>query len=304
MLKTKLFVFFFLIISSFTQAQNDHWWWYEIHNHDGVTPWQRYLIMSPAYFGPNAFPIPDINQGILQSDLQLETAFEGHYNSHEQTNNLFTKLFIPLLKGKVGLQLSIVPIEFFSHDTVIRDERFSRNFEGEGHAYGDLYIGTQIQLLKGHPKWPDLLLGINLRTASGNEFGSARFADAPGYYFDLSAGKSYALKNRYIQSLRVYAMLGFYVWQTNLADHFQDDALLFGAGFQFYSKAISLSNEIGGLYGYLDNGDRPLVYRIQIQTAYSRNLNFGLQFENGIYNYNFRSIRLSLFYNFNTFVRL
>ena len=296
MLKTKLFVFFFLIISSFTQAQNEHWWWYEIHDHDGVTPWQRYLIMSPAYFGPNAFPVPDIKQGLLQNNLQIETALEGHYNSHEQTNNLFTKIFIPLLKDKVGIQLSMVPIEFFSHDTVIRDERFSRNYEGTGSAFGDLYISTQIQLLKDHPKWPDLLLGINLRTASGDEFGSARFADAPGYYFDLSAGKTFAFKNSSNNSIRIYAMLGFYVWQTNLADHIQDDALLFGAGFQVQSKSFSLSNELGGFYGYLNNGDRPIVLRSRIQSKRDKSLNFSFQFEHGLQDYNFRSIRLSLIY--------
>jgi len=296
MLKTKLFVFFFLIISSFTQAQNEHWWWYEIHDHDGVTPWQRYLIMSPAYFGPNAFPVPDIKQGLLQNNLQIETALEGHYNSHEQTNNLFTKIFIPLLKDKVGIQLSMVPIEFFSYDTVIRDERFSRNYEGTGSAFGDLYISTQIQLLKDHPKWPDLLLGINLRTASGDEFGSARFADAPGYYFDLSAGKTFAFKNSSNNSIRIYAMLGFYVWQTNLADHIQDDALLFGAGFQVQSKSFSLSNELGGFYGYLNNGDRPIVLRSRIQSKRDKSLNFSFQFEHGLQDYNFRSIRLSLIY--------
>lgn len=294
MLKTKFLVFFFLIISSFTQAQNEHWWWYEIHDHDGVTPWQRYLIMSPAYFGPNAFPVPDINQGLLQTNLQIETAFEGHYNSHEQTNNLYTKLFIPLIKGKVGIQLSMVPIEFFSHDTVIRDERFSRNYEGKGSSSGDLYISTQIQLLKGHPKWPDLLLGINLRTASGNEFGSARFADSPGYSFDLSAGKTIRFKNSPNNSIRVYAMFGFYVWQTNLADHIQDDAILFGTGFQLQSKSFSLSNELGGFYGYLNNGDRPIVLRSRIQTKRDKRLNFSFQFEHGLQDYNFRSIRLSL----------
>jgi hypothetical protein len=296
MLKTRLFVFFFLMISSFTQAQNDHWWWYEIHEHDGVTPWQRYLIMSPAYFGPNAFPIPDINQGILQAELQLETAFEGHYNSHEQTKNLFTKLFIPLIKDKVGLQLSMVPIEFFSHDTIIRDERFSRNYDGKGSASGDLYISTQIQLLKDHPKWPDVMLGINLRTASGKEFGSARFADAPGYYFDIGAGKTFTFKNLPNKTLRVYAMLGFYVWQTNIADHIQDDAILFGAGIQLHSKTFSFSNEIGGYYGYLNNGDRPIVLRSRIETKRDKNLNFSFQFEHGLQDYNFRSVRLSLIY--------
>lgn len=298
MMKTRLFVFFFLLISGFTQAQNAHWWWYKIHEHDGFTPWQRYLIISPAYFGPNAFPTPDIKTGLLQTNLELETALEGHYNAHEQTHNLFTKLIIPLVKDKAILQLSMVPIEFFSHDTLIRDQRFSRNYEGKGHASGDLYIGTVIQLLKDHPKWPDLVLGINLRTASGNEFGSARFADAPGYYFDFSAGKSYPLKNPKLQSIRLYAMLGFYVWQTNVADHIQDDALLFGTGFQLDSKKISFSNEIGGFYGYQQNGDQPIVLRSRIKTKRDKSLNFSFQFEHGIHDYNFRSIRFSLIYSF------
>ncbi len=297
-LRAILLVFLFLILNSFSFAQNEHWWWYEIHQHDGVTPWQRYLIMSPGFFGPNAFPIPDINNGLLNTNVELEAALEGHFNKHEQTENVFTKLFIPLMEGKVGLQLSMVPIEFFNYDTLIRDRRFSRNYEGRGHASGDLYIGTLIQLIKDHHKWPDLLLSINLRTASGNEFESARFADAPGYYFDLSAGKSIVFREKsFLQSFRWYAMLGFYVWQTNLADHMQDDAFLYGTGFQLKSKSFSINNEFGGFYGYLNNGDRPMVYRMQLITIREKNVNFSLRFEHGFSDYNFRSLRVSLLYN-------
>ncbi len=285
-------------INSLVFAQNYHWWWYEIHEHDGFTPWQDYLIMSPAYFGPNAFPVPNITQGLIKTNLEIESALEGHFNSHEQTYNLLSKIFIPLLTDKVGLQFSIVPIEFFSHDTLIRDQRFSRNYEGNGHAYGDLYIGTQIQLIKDHPKWPDILIGINIRTASGNEFGSARFADSPGYFFDLGAGKSFPLKLTYFQSLRLYATLGFYAWQTNLVRYFQDDAVLYGVGFQLNSDLFTFSNELAGFHGYINNGDRPLVYRSRLQTTRENNLNFGLQFEHGINDFNFRSIRLSVIYHF------
>lgn len=296
-LKKTFFVFLFIIVNSAAFAQNEHDWWYEIHQNDGVTPWQRYLIMSPAFFGPNAFPIPDINTGLLNTKLELETAIEGHFNKHEQTENLFDKLFIPLMKGKVGLQVSMVPIEFFEYDTIIRDQQFSRNYEGTGHATGDLYISTLIQLVKNHPKWPDLLLGINLRTATGTEFESARFADSPGYYFDLSAGKSILFKEESsIQSIRWYAMLGFYVWQTNLADHIQDDALLFGAGIQLQTKSFLWINEFGGFYGYLNNGDRPLVYRMQLKTNREKPLNYSLRFEHGLNDYNFRSLRFSLLY--------
>ncbi|MDA3906795.1 MAG: hypothetical protein PF484_12035 [Bacteroidales bacterium] len=298
LLKTTFFVFFLIIGNNISLAQNDHSWWYEIHQHDGVTSWEDYLIISPGYFGPNALPVPIINQGLIKNELELEVAFEGHYNTHEQTNNLFTQLFIPLQKDKVGLQLSIVPVEFFSYDTLIRDQRFSRNYEGKGSAIGDLYIGTQIQLLRNHPKWPDILFGINLRTASGNRYSSARFIDSPGYFFDLGLGKSYTLKKSPFHSIRTYAMLGFYVWQTNLNAYFQNDAFLYGAGFQLYSGLFTISNELGGYYGYLDNGDRPLVYRFRMQLTQMKSLNFSLQFEHGIKDYNFRSLRFSALYSF------
>ncbi|MCD6091351.1 MAG: hypothetical protein J7J72_07605 [Bacteroidales bacterium] len=298
-LKTIFFVFFFALNSHFAVAQNYHWWWYEYHEYDGVTPWQNYLTMSPDYFGPNAFPIPDINQGRLKTNIELESALEGHFNSHEQTYNLYTKLFIPLQKDKVGITFSMIPIEFYSYDTIIRDKRFSRNHEGKGNASGDLYIGTQIQLLKDHPKWPDLLIGINIRTASGNGYESARFADSPGYFFDLSAGKTYSLKKSFLQSLRVYTLIGFYVWQTNLAAYFQDDAILYGTGIQLNSKIFKWSNEIGGFYGYLNNGDRPMVYRSRLESTRTNSLNMSVQFEYGMHDYNFRSLRFSLVYKLN-----
>lgn len=252
--------------------------------------------MSPAYFGPNAFPIPEVNTGLLKSKFELETALEGHYNAHEQTQNLLTKVFIPLLKDKVGLQISIVPFEVFSYDTLIRDQRFSRNYEGKGTASGDLYIGTQIQLLKNHNFWPDLLLGLNLRTASGNEFGSARFADSPGYYFDLGAGKNFQFESFPSYSIRIYAMLGFYVWQTNLADHMQDDAILYGGGIKLAYKSIDISNEISGFQGYLNNGDKPMVYRFRLQSKMNKSINYSFQFQHGFTDYNFRSFRFSLIY--------
>jgi hypothetical protein len=296
-MKAKLFVFFFLIFNTFASAQNAHGWWYIIHHHDGVTPWQRYLVLSPAYMGPNAFPIPDIRQGEIKNKLEFESAIEGHFNSHEQTENLYTRLSIPLLKNKVELAVFVVPYEIYSYDTLIRDERFSRNYEGKGHANGDLYISTNIQLIKDRVNWPDLMLGINLKTASGNDFGSARYSDSPGYFFNLNAGKTYTLKNKkQLASIRFYAMLGFYVWQTNLADHMQDDALLYGAGFRLNYKSFHWSNEVGGLYGYLNNGDKPFVARTKWQSNRAKKLNFGLQFEYGIKDYNFRSIRFSLLY--------
>jgi len=144
---------------------------------------------------------------------------------------------------------------------------------------------------------PDVLISINLRTASGNEFGSARFADSPGYYFLLSSGKSIPLNTKAFTSLRFYGMLGFYAWQTNLAGHFQDDAVIYGFGIKLDSKHFSVSTDLDGFSGYLKNGDRPLVYRFRALTSMDSNINYGLQFEHGIVDYNFRSLRFSFIYS-------
>ncbi|HAG15837.1 MAG TPA: hypothetical protein DCG69_04840 [Bacteroidales bacterium] len=293
------FVFyFFLFFTNLGISQSADDWWYEIHQTDGITPWQRYLILSPAFMGPNAFPVPAVQDGLVSANFELETSLEGHFNVHENTENIFTKVSIPLMKDKIVLEMSMVPVELFWYDTLIRDQRFSRNYEGKGIASGDVYVGTHIQLVENRAHWPDIMVDFTLKTSSGNQFESARFSKSNGYYLAISGGKSYFLADtKFIRSVRLYAMLGFYAWQTNLADHMQDDALLYGFGFRLNSSRFSWSNELAGFYGYLNNGDRPLVYRSQLQTIRDKKLNYALRFEHGTTDYDFRSIRISLIYS-------
>jgi hypothetical protein len=278
------------------QAQGT--WWNNINNWDRITPWERYITPSPGFMGPNAFPIPEIKTGRIDSTLCLETAFEGHFNSHEQTTNLFTHLFIPFKNKTVGIQFFIVPFEAYRYDQFIRDQRSSTDYDGQGAAIGDLYLGTHIQVFEENKIRPAVLLTINIKTASGNQYGAARFADSPGYYFDLSFGKTLSLipqKSR----LRLYGMLGFYAWQTNLPDHFQDDAVIYGFGANLLFKSWSINQNYGGFSGYLNNGDHPSAYRIELQSHLNKSVNYKLRFQYGRKDLNYRSIRFSMLFNLN-----
>ncbi len=72
------------------------------------------------------------------------------------------------------------------YETIL--ERRVRYLDGKGTANGDFYFSTIIQLLKKE-KLPEVALRMACRTASGNNLGSARYTDAPGYFLDISLGK-------------------------------------------------------------------------------------------------------------------
>ncbi|MDZ7847116.1 MAG: hypothetical protein U5L96_10280 [Owenweeksia sp.] len=128
-------------------------------------------------------PVPNTETGNMPKRLQLQLAGEAHLNPGDQTQNLFTRLFIPFKGARVGISLSMVPIEHYLMDTVTRDLRAARDYDAKGFSLGDLYIGTHIQLVRQQEKLPDIMLSINLKTASGNNLYAVRFTEYPGLLF-------------------------------------------------------------------------------------------------------------------------
>jgi len=277
-------------------SQGDSYdWWNNKHNWDGISPWYSYLTYSAAYFGPNALPVPEIRDARIDSLMSLEGSADLHFSSGDNTQNLFLKFRYPFFGGKVAIELFGVPIEHYTMDTVTRDERAARCYDCEGTAMGDLYISTIIQILRDKGAWPDLVLGFTLRTASGNLLGDARYTDAPGYYFDLSAGKSYKLSPRF--KIRPHMMLGFYVYQTNLDNFRQNDAFLYGLGVSAYSASYEFNAKWGGYKGYINNGDAPMVIRANaIYKLRKIHLKLGLQ--QGLNDFEYTSFRLGTIFHF------
>lgn len=292
-------ILFLCLLSLFISAQDDYEWWNQIHDWDGYTHWTDYYILSSAFMGPNALPVNKNRQGLLKEYSHLEFSVQEHYSRGDNTQNLFAELFVSLMPGKYGVGISMVPLERYDMDTATRDERFARDYDGEGYAIGDVYIYTYIQLLRDHERYPNLLLTITLKTASGSGVDAARYTDTPGYAFDLSYGKEFKRNGKVIQSFYPYMMMGFYSYQTNIPNNFQDDAFLYSIGFKTKMKKITIDNELSGYFGYLGNGDRPLLYRLYIKGTTNNKLNYGFSYQLGLNDFDYNTFSLSLFANLN-----
>lgn len=294
-----LLIFCFLHFAETGLTQEDFRWWNEKHNWDYVTNWHRYIRISPSYMGPNALPVPSVKNGLINRPLHLETAYELHAGHGDQTHNAFTRLYLPFPSKKVALEFSMVPFEYYSMDTTVRDLRRARSFSGNGTAVGDLYISTHIQVLSENETRPGLLLTINLKTASGNKLSDARYTDTPGYFFDLSAGKTFRLSAEKEIDIRPHLMLGFYVWQTYRDAYRQNDGILYGLGADLHLKRLVISNALGGYSGYIGNGDKPLVYRLSVRSNTKGLLEYQFRFQQGLRHFPFSSFRAGIQLNLN-----
>jgi len=272
-------------------------WWNNKHQWDGHSSWTRYLIISPSFMGPNALPVPEVKKGKPFGHQLIEMGIDGHYNKGDQTSNLYSRIFTPLFSRRAGLELSYVPLEFYRTDTLTRDLRRSREYDARGISYGDLYVGTFIHLVEENGWIPDVMISIHIKTASGTRLDAARHTDAPGYYADLSAGRSFEPAGKYGLN-RIYGMVGFYAYQTYLTNYLQNDAFMYGAGFDVKIGRLFMDHQLGGYAGYLNNGDRPLVYRLNLRMDFRSSLGLKLRFQQGLNDFPFTSLRISVSYRF------
>ena len=126
--------------------------------------------------------------------------------------------------------------------------------------------------------------------ASGTNLGEARFTDGPGYFFDISTGKNIRFNH---SILRLYGMAGFYAYQTFDIEHLQNDCFLYGAGTDLHLKKFILSQSIAGYSGYLDIGDKPLVYRASVRMK-NKVVDWKASYQWGIRDYDFQKISMGI----------
>lgn len=294
---SRLILFCTLPLLPFVASAQGFDWWNKKHNWDGVTHWHKYLRLAPAYMGPNALPVPFVEKGQLPESFLLKTGLALHYGKGDQTQNMESSFYLPLYSPRAGLRISMVPLEHYRTDTLTRDLRRARNFEGDGWAVGDVYIGTLVQLLTETDRQPGISLSINLKTASGNRLSDARYTDTPGYYFNAAFGKNITLPGRIISSIRSYLNMGFYVWQTFGDEHYQNDAVFYGAGLDLNLKWGIVQQNLAGYSGYIGNGDRPVVYRVSFVTQSNKSLDYVIGWQIGLRDYPFNSYRMGLIFN-------
>lgn len=241
------------------------------------------LIYSPRYFGPNAFPIPEVRSGISADRFEVELRGQYHYYSGDKTKDLLGRILIPVVKGRAGVEATFVFVEDYKMTPATRDERNAVETESPISCHGDVILNAFFQVLRSD-KWVDIMANMTFKTASGNRLCDARYTDAGGYWFDVNIGKTLLKNKAGTASLRMQGMAGFYCWMTNSLVHRQNDAILYGGGFTGIYRGFSLSADLSGFYGYKNNGDRPLVFRSNLKYEYKKNI-ISFRYNHGMKDY-------------------
>ncbi|MDR1115599.1 MAG: hypothetical protein LBL33_05550 [Tannerella sp.] len=240
----------------------------------------RDLQYSPRYFGPNAFPMPELRNGRIGTRWEVELRGEYHAYDGDRTKDVYARAFIPVAEGRAGVEVGYVVYEYYNTTQATVEERHAAGRYWEEGAHGDVVVSSFYQLLKSE-KWADVMLEATLKTASGNRLADARYTDAATYWFNLNIGR-YLYKspdNQY--SFRIHGLSGFYCWMTNDIIHRQNDAILYAGGVSGTCGNFTLDADMAGFYGYKNNGDRPLQLRIKLNCEYRKNI-LSLRYRHGM----------------------
>ena len=266
--------------------------------------------ISPKYFGPYAFPVPQQLDGRIHQGLRVELAGDytmGYIGGKDNIDRTYAPVFslnIPLWSDKVSLIISGEFHEWYEDTPATREaRRVSEEHPLTGNDSGNLYFGVEVQILKDLRYIPDLAVRAVTLTATGHDFEIARHYDAPGYFLDGSLGKSfYITKNSY---LRPSVTGGFVCWQTDRGR--QNDARMIGAKLLWASEKLYCSAEYGQYRGWEskysdESGDRPRVLKAKIgYNIYSQKQGVFTPFvmiQHGLHDWPFTQIRAGLVWHF------
>ena len=265
-------IFAFLLIAVAPKAQD--------------TPWQEYMRLmtfAPRYFGPNAFPFPELRSGYIGDKWEVEVRGEYHTYEGDQTKDIYGRLLVPVAGGRAGFEVSYTFYEYYLMTPETMEERHAAGQSWKHGSKGDLIFCSFYQILRNNNR-VDILLEASLKTASGDRLADARHTDAATYWIDINTG-FYLLKSADLSSfVRLQGLAGFYCWMTNDIVHRQNDSFLYSAGFSGKIKNLTYQADLVGFKGYKNNGDRPLVLRTKLNYELKKNI-LSLRYKHGINDY-------------------
>lgn len=257
-----------LLVLSWT-AQAGNWW-------DKM----EFLKYTPRYFGPNAFPMPELIAADLPRQWEVEVRGEYHTMPGDRTKDLFARLYIPMVKGRAGLTVSGVVQEWYKTSAEVRDERSAVETSSPIPCFGDIIVNCYYQVLR-NSRWLDAVISANIKTASGGRLCDARFTDAASYWFDCNLARNVWEDPSCNASLRLQMLAGFYCWMTNSMTHRQNDAFCYGAGIRGTYRDFLLDCDVAGFNGYRGEGDKPIQLRLKLEYELKKNV-ISFRFKHGI----------------------
>ncbi len=260
-------------------------------------------LVAPGYFGPNAFPVPDMLDGTTSSDLRVELYGDGFLCSMTQrpsddiTLDIFAKATIPLFTDRVNLVIWMPVVEWFRSGPAVNVLRRVQDPDRwmSGVDSGDAYVSTDILILDERKRGCGLVLRAALKSASGNSFGTARVYDAPGYFFDVAVGRDIVKSADGKTVFRTALSAGFLCWQTGNGR--QNDAVMYGALASLRTGPFKAEVNYGGYVGWEGKGDRPMTLKTKLSWSIGR-CSINAMYQVGFVDWPFHQVRLGAAYSF------
>lgn len=254
--------------------------------------------IAPGYFGPNAFPVPEMSDGRTSARWKAEL-YSDHFfgtigeRGEDYTTDIFARLTIPLFSPRVNLVVWGPLYEFFHAGPNVNSHRRLPYDEVDFHTPGDIYVSTEFQTLLHEKHGVDMTVRAVLKSASGDRYEYARYYDSPGYFFDATFGRGFVLSDSVV--LRVALSGGFLCWQTDNGR--QNDAVMYGALASLAAGPFTLKTQYGGYVGWEQDGDAPMTFRTDVAWSFG-DLSIAAGVQSGFKDWPFNQIRIGLEYRF------
>lgn len=245
---------------------------------------------SPAFFGPHALGVPEISDGRIRAHTSAGFSTDYSFGYGDRTVGFRIDAEIPLVPQYVSFKLWYDVYEKYRVSPAVCDLRGITHTSGlKGGEAGDVYVQTRISVLGERKYRPQIILSATLKTASGGSYPERRFYDTPGYWFDFEIAKSFLITSEAVKEIRLVAQAGFLCWETT--GSVQNDAPMYGLNMIVSNRRLSLENQIAGYCGWMDNGDKPLVWRTRLTYTYKFASLF-FQYQYGIKDFPYHQTRL------------
>lgn len=249
--------------------------------------------IAPAYFGPNAFPVPEMLDDAVCRNLEFSLRgdyFMGDYGDH--TGSLTATLRIPLFSSRANLVAWMPVVERYSLSPAwIRHAPIAPDTRRHGWTTGTVFLSTDVLLWRERKYRPAIAIRACLRTAAERDMEAARNYDCAGYFFDASLGKEFAMRKGIIKSLRLAASGGFLCWQTGNGR--QNDATMYGVKLTARFKHMTVSQDLRGYAGWEHDGDCPMVMKTAINASFNRYTPY-LEYQKGLKDYPYQQFSMGL----------
>lgn len=253
-------------------------------------------LVEPAFYGPNALPVPDMIDGTADKSIRIEAGYDyiaGHAGDITHNINLYAN--IPLFTDRVHLRLFVPPvIEFWEHTNSSLSLYNLSEDSKKGKVGGDIYVATDIHVLKEECHKVNVVATAMIKSASGDGSEHLRYFDVPAYHFYGTVSKTLHLKSSIVSGINFAGMIGFSCWQ--IETHRQNDAILYGLQVSANGEHYNLSVNARGIHGRLHQGDAPSVIKARLDLKLGNWSPF-VSYQHGLNDHPFNFYSIGLLYS-------